>query len=77
MAFKISRRLWVLGRPCPLETGMWGSMYFHSSSDRSVGYLFLMRARVAKYPPRTTFHTASEEEFSEVRGSKRPGVDAG
>src|SRR5919112_2195007 len=31
-----------------------------------------MRARVAKYPPRTTFHTASEGEFSEVperRGS--------
>jgi hypothetical protein len=25
-----------------------------------------MRARVAKYPPRTTFHTASEGEFSEV-----------
>src|SRR5215210_4141642 len=34
-------------------------MWFHSASDRSVGYLFLMRARVAKYPPRTTFHTAS------------------
>ena len=29
-----------------------------------------MRARVAKYHPRTTFHTASEEEFSEVRSSK-------
>src|ERR687889_545381 len=28
-----------------------------------------MRARVAKYPPRTTFHTASKEEFSEVRCS--------
>jgi hypothetical protein len=27
-----------------------------------------MRARVAKYHPRTTFHTASEYEFSEVRG---------
>ena len=67
MAFKISRRLWVLGRPCPLETGMWGSMYFHSSSDRSVGYLFLMRARVAKYPPRTTFHTAP------LRGSVNRG----
>jgi hypothetical protein len=26
-----------------------------------------MRARVAKYPPRTTFHTASEEVFSETR----------
>src|SRR5215210_946364 len=34
-------------------------MHFHSASERSVGYLFLMRARVAKYPPRTTFHTAS------------------
>jgi hypothetical protein len=34
-------------------------MHSHSASDRSVGYLFLMRARVAKYPPRTTFHTAS------------------
>src|SRR5215217_4594452 len=45
---------------------MWASMWFHSSSDRSVGYLFLMRARVAKYPPRTTFHTVSEGEFSEV-----------
>src|SRR5215218_195734 len=26
-----------------------------------------MRARVAKYPPRTTFHTASEGEFCELR----------
>src|SRR5829696_2316981 len=34
-------------------------MYFHSASERSVGYLFLMRARVAKHHPRTTFHTAS------------------
>jgi hypothetical protein len=40
-------------------------MYFHSASDRSVGYLFLMRARVAKHYPRTTFHTVSEVEFSE------------
>jgi hypothetical protein len=31
-----------------------------------------MRARVAKYPPRPTFHTASEEEFSEVRCSNLP-----
>jgi hypothetical protein len=59
MALKMSRRLWVLGRPCPLGAGTWGSMYSHSASDRSVEYLFLMRARVAKYPPRTTFHTAS------------------
>ena len=29
-----------------------------------------MRARVAKYPPRTTFHTASEEAFSETRRSE-------
>jgi hypothetical protein len=50
-----------------LGAGRWGSIYFHSSSERSVGYVFLMRARVAKYPPKTTFHTASEEEFSEVR----------
>src|SRR5918998_5096724 len=50
-----------------MGAGRWGSMYFHSSSDRSVGYLFLMRARVAKYPLRTTFHTASEGLFSEVR----------
>ena len=34
-------------------------MYLHSASDKSVGYVFLMRARVAQYPPRTTFHTAS------------------
>src|SRR5215217_2270596 len=34
-------------------------MYLHSASERSVGYLFLMRARVAKHPPRSTFHTAS------------------
>src|ERR671910_513074 len=27
-----------------------------------------MRARVAKYPQWTTFHTVSEGEFSEVRG---------
>jgi hypothetical protein len=33
--------------------------YFILGLDRSVGYLFLMRARVAKYLPRTTFHTAS------------------
>jgi hypothetical protein len=29
-----------------------------------------MRARVAKYPPRTTFHTVSEEEFCELRLSE-------
>jgi hypothetical protein len=39
MAFKISRRLWVLGRPCPLGAGTWGSMYFHSASDRTVDIL--------------------------------------
>jgi hypothetical protein len=44
MALRISRRLWVLGRPYPLGAGRWGSMYFHSASERSVGYLFLMRA---------------------------------
>src|SRR5215207_6484519 len=43
-------------------------MWFHSASDRSVGYLFLMRARVAKYPPRTTFHTVS------LRGSVNRGI---
>src|ERR687889_601573 len=63
MAFKISRRLWVLGRPCPLGAGRWGSMYFHSASEISVGYLFLMRARVAKQPPRTTFHTVSPRRW--------------
>jgi hypothetical protein len=66
MALRISRRSWVLGRPNPLGEGRWGFMYLHSASDKSVGYVFLMRARVAKYPPRTTFHTASEEGFSEV-----------
>jgi|SRR5919107_1327370 hypothetical protein len=30
-------------------------MYFHSASDRSVGYLFLIPAKVAKYRPRTLF----------------------
>src|SRR5215208_4683740 len=53
-------------------------MQFHSASDRSVGYLFLMRARVAKYPPRTTFHTVSDGKFSEVRCypifSRRPSL---
>src|SRR3954447_10553783 len=71
MAFKISRRSWVLGRPCPVCVGMWGSMYFHSASDRSVGYLFLMRARVAKHPPRTTFHTASLRTWVN-KGKKGP-----
>jgi hypothetical protein len=38
-------------------------MLFHSASDKSVGYLFLMRARGAKYPPRTTFRTASPRRW--------------
>ena len=59
MASRMSRRLWVLGRPCPLGVGRGGSMYFHSASDRSVGYLFLIPAKVAKYRPRTPFHTVS------------------
>jgi len=33
----LPRELWILGRPCPLGAGMWGSMYFHSSSNRSIG----------------------------------------
>jgi hypothetical protein len=35
-----------------------------------------MRARVAKYPPRTTFHTASEGVFSEV-GHERASPQVG
>jgi hypothetical protein len=50
-----------------LGAGMWGSMWFRSASERSVGYLFLMRVRVAEYLPRTTFHTASEGLFCELR----------
>src|SRR5215207_3163320 len=46
-------------------------MQFHSASDRSVGYLFLMRARVAKYPPRTTFHTASPRNWVNRVGGRR------
>src|SRR5215213_2448817 len=47
-------------------------MQDHSSSERSVGFHFLMRARVAKYPPRTTFHTVSER-LSE-KSWKHPSV---
>jgi hypothetical protein len=70
MASRISRRLWALGRPCPLGAGMWGSMYFHSASERSVGYLFLIPARVANHHPRTTFHTVSLRP-SALRRSKK------
>src|SRR5215218_265726 len=52
-------------------------MWFHSASDRSVGYLFLMRARVAKYPPRTTFHTASEKLFGKSEWVPNRGSESG
>src|SRR5918992_4873300 len=42
-------------------------MQAHSASERSVWYLFLMSARVAKHYPTHPFRTVSEEEFSEVR----------
>src|SRR5829696_2465246 len=42
-------------------------MHSHSASERSVGYLFLMRARVANHYPTHPFRTVSEEEFSETR----------
>src|SRR5215218_9101311 len=74
MAFRISRRSWVLGRPCPLGRGRWGPMHSHSASDRSVGYLFLMRARVAKHPPRSTFHTASQGDCLKSLGCDHGGI---
>src|SRR5215217_5802778 len=42
-------------------------MQAHSASERSVGYLFLMRARVANHYPTHPFRTVSEGVFSEVR----------
>src|SRR5215212_10512771 len=72
MASRISRKVCSLGRPGALGAGRWGSMQDHSSSERSVGFHFLMRARVAKYPPRTTFHTVSER-LSE-KSWKHPSV---
>src|SRR5215217_3356311 len=42
-------------------------MQAHSASERSVGYLFLMRARVANHYPTHPFRTVSEGAFSEVR----------
>ena len=35
-------------------------MYFYSSPERSVGYGFLMRARVQDYHPTSPFHKLSE-----------------
>jgi hypothetical protein len=45
-------------------------MQDHSASERSVGYLFLIHARVANHYPSHPFRTVSEGEFSEVRSSK-------
>src|ERR671910_2678462 len=42
-------------------------MHSHSASERSVGYVFLMRARVANHFLTHPFRTVSETEFSEVR----------
>src|SRR5215207_10269270 len=42
-------------------------MHSHSASERSVGYLFLIRARVANHYPTHPFRTVSYTEFSEVR----------
>src|SRR5215212_925894 len=44
-------------------------MQAHSASERSVGYLFLMRARVVNQYPTHPFRTVSEGVFSEVRGA--------
>src|SRR4028118_1727241 len=56
----LSRRLCTLGRPGAPGVGKWGSMQDHSASDRSVGYVFLMRARVASQHTTTPFRTVSE-----------------
>src|SRR5215203_3665075 len=42
-------------------------MHSHSASERSVGYLFLIRARVANHYPTHPFRTVSEGEFCELR----------
>jgi hypothetical protein len=44
-------------------------MQAHSASERSVRYLFLMRARVANHYPSHPFRTVSEDERSEVASS--------
>src|SRR5215218_8695249 len=74
MAFRTSRRVCTLGRPGALGVGMWGSMQDHSSSERSVGYVFLIRARVANYHLTTPFRTVSEGSFSETHGFPAPSI---
>ena len=75
MASRISRKVCTLGRPGALGTGRWGSMQDHSSSERSVGYVFLMRARVANHYPTPPFRTVSPGD-SVNRGSGSFGAPA-
>src|SRR5215217_6800714 len=59
-------------------------MHFHSASERSVGYVFLMRARVANRYLTHPFQTVSEGVFPETRlpvrncpkSPDRPGTEA-
>src|SRR5215210_3222781 len=74
MASRISRKVCTLGRPGALGTGRWGSMQDHSSSERSVGYVFLMCARVANHHRTTPFRTVSEGVFSETNYTSRLGT---
>src|SRR5215210_3010980 len=71
MAFRTSRRVCTLGRPGALGVGMWGSMQDHSSSERSVGYVFLIRARVANYHLTTPFRTVSKFHSRKLAPLKR------
>src|SRR5215213_1180788 len=67
MALRISRKVCTLGRPGALGVGIWGSMQDHSASERSVGYVFLIPARVSNYHLTTPFRTVSEGEYPETQ----------
>src|SRR5215204_2574405 len=49
-------------------------MHSHSASERSIGYIFLIRARVANHYPTHPFRTVSER-LSEKGTSNSPSED--
>src|SRR5215212_6256112 len=66
MALRISRKGYRRGRPVALRTGRWGSRQSHSASDRSVGYVSLMHARVALPAPHYPFLDSFKAKFREL-----------
>src|SRR3712207_4971712 len=70
MASRTSRREWIRGLPSAFGVGRQDRKRFHSASERSVGYVFLIRKSVQSHPNPHPYQTGSEIlVLRDLRGS--------